>query len=823
MEQVKEILMMNEKKPLYKLSEIAGWQKNDSSIAIPRMQRGLVWNAARVEVFWDSILRRIPVGVFSLCPMSESMREQLKGQAENASHLLLDGQQRANAIAIGFRDFPQDGYQDEQEKSPILWLDLEVSAETQSGIEDRCKYSFYMTTMAHPWGFNGRLKNSEVKDDILSSSEIAEVLIDSKLQTEEFLNNNPTWKPLPYQLYPVKAKLPIPFSVLATSATIADVKNKIQKLAGTVWHIKYGKLAEEYIATHDISRIVAIQAVVAQTEIPVLYVPNTLAADINEVSTYFIRMNTQGVIPSPEELDYSLAKANWPILWEVEDLAKDRMPPHRLATLALEVFLSSEDKDGWVNDIDNAKIRALKVDENLSKRFERFVKKNGDFYSLVYKVDKWMGLDIPDIKLQAKWSLLKFHRAALAHSRSIYRLMLILAKKDKEDILAPVRMAGLMTLLRWFSNREERLASIIARTCKSTSDLWLGIQQGISEATLKDELSIVTSPRAIEIMFSYIRDAETIKNDRYISVMNQNGLNSTYAELQKVWHGFGYSKGTELLLYATRSLSRKFEYDPSECRKWEGHNRPWDYDHVLPQNWLHDPRGRSGYGDYIRACRDVLSSIGNSAAIPFRFNRSKHASPPKDSPYYTPKVCDYLQLEIDSIFKFEASRNGIPIDSDPEQALEFVKVSQERILKLYKDWFESLEIGSFYPGDDSSWGEDVKWRYNFFQELSKKALFNGGAEFYYTAAPYQIKISEKTDWLRPWLAVGVIIPNKGFLAVASNGNLIEIGLRRLPDQNSVERDINRWYYSLLKELKIGDVNCTIDYVENALQEIKAKL
>lgn len=812
---------MNEKIS-YSLCEIANWQNNDSDLAIPRLQRGLVWNAARVEVFWDSIVRGIPVGVFSLCPMSESMRKQLKDQAQKATHLLLDGQQRANAIAIGFRDFPQDVNEEEHRKSPILWLDLEASVATEGKIDDRCKYSFYMTTLAHPWGFDGRSKNSEIKDVILSSSEIGEVLRESKLRTEEYLRDNPTWKPFPYELYPAKARLPIPFSILTTSQ---DVKKTIEELKGTksLWYIKYGKQVEEYIAKQNSnSWIETIRAVVAKTQIPVLYVPPSLADDVDEVSTYFVRMNTQGVIPSPEELDYSLAKAYWPILWEVEDLAKDRMPPHRLASLALEVFLSLADKDGcgWIRDVDNAQIRTLKTNENTSQQFEDFIRKGGDFYKLVYKLDKWMGLDTEASDNSIEWALLPYHRAALAQSRSIYRLMLILANADK-DTLEPIRMAGLMTMLRWFSNREDVVARIIAETCKSASDLWLGIQQGISEAIRLGELSIAPSPCAIETIFGYISNEKDIKDNRYISVLTKNGFNSTYAELQKIWHGFGYAKGTELLLYATRSLCRKFGYDPAEGRKWEGHNRPWDYDHVLPQDWLHDSRGRSGYGHYISACREVLRSIGNSAAIPFRFNRSKHASPPKDSPYYTSDVCNDLELDRVSIFKFEAIKNGLHLDADPEQALQFVRTTQSRTLKLYKYWFEKLQINDFYAGGYSSWGKGVKQRYDFFQELSKETVFNGESKFCYTVAPYQIEIQEEKDWFRPWLAVGQIISDKGFLAVASNGNQVEVGWRRNPEQNAIDGDTNKWYYGSEEPFTFDDRKpCSVMDVKERLQGIK---
>ena len=40
------------------------WSK-EKKVVIPDIQRGLVWNAAQIEVFWDSLLRNIPVGIFT--------------------------------------------------------------------------------------------------------------------------------------------------------------------------------------------------------------------------------------------------------------------------------------------------------------------------------------------------------------------------------------------------------------------------------------------------------------------------------------------------------------------------------------------------------------------------------------------------------------------------------------------------------------------------------------------------------------------------------------------------------------------------------------
>jgi hypothetical protein len=90
----------------YTLQEIADWQLKAASgdVILPDLQRGFVWKPFQTENLWDSLLRRFPVGTFILAPSHKS--DQLE---------LLDGQQRATAIAFGFfdpwaPDFANQGY-----------------------------------------------------------------------------------------------------------------------------------------------------------------------------------------------------------------------------------------------------------------------------------------------------------------------------------------------------------------------------------------------------------------------------------------------------------------------------------------------------------------------------------------------------------------------------------------------------------------------------------------------------------------------------------------------------------------------------------------
>ena len=78
----------------YTLKQIAEWTSSNSEVTIPALQRGLVWKPRQVELLWDSILRGFPIGSFLL---SDIVNNDGSGK-----YYLMDGQQRYNAISIGF-------------------------------------------------------------------------------------------------------------------------------------------------------------------------------------------------------------------------------------------------------------------------------------------------------------------------------------------------------------------------------------------------------------------------------------------------------------------------------------------------------------------------------------------------------------------------------------------------------------------------------------------------------------------------------------------------------------------------------------------------
>lgn len=94
-------------------------------------------------------MRGIPIGALSLLPMrgNERFSKSSPSGDETAGnrYFLLDGQQRANAISMGYKAFPAGGNSDS-----ILWIDLLPDGNERK--RSNREFFFRVTTPARPWG-----------------------------------------------------------------------------------------------------------------------------------------------------------------------------------------------------------------------------------------------------------------------------------------------------------------------------------------------------------------------------------------------------------------------------------------------------------------------------------------------------------------------------------------------------------------------------------------------------------------------------------------------------------------------------------------------
>jgi hypothetical protein len=166
---------------------------------------------------------------------------------------------------------------------------------------------------------------------------------------------------------------------------------------------------------------------------------------------------------------------------------------------------------------------------------------------------------------------------------------------------------------------------------------------------------------------------------------------------RKSWEGFlGFRNNRELLLYAQRDfLWRRFQdYDPARKDLWEAHNRPWDFDHILASRYFYN---RKDQRDYTRVCGKWGYSIGNLRAWPFEENRSDQDVTASDK-------IETDEQRIDSFLTKEevkAFSGGDRSRNDEATAREFVANCRNRLLRIYREWYESVDVVRLLTGTEA--------------------------------------------------------------------------------------------------------------------------
>ena len=270
-------------------------------------------------------------------------------------------------------------------------------------------------------------------------------------------------------------------------------------------------------------------------------------------------------------------------------------------------------------------------------------------------------------------------------------------------------------------------------------------------------------------------------------------------------------QGRVLLLYATRYyLNKTFsDYSPYDGR-WDEENRPWDYDHIFPRDWIKKTKNNPIVELFI-------NSIGNIAPIPFSQNRGKSDSPPGN----------YLNDDNDLLL-VTTSDPFISIDNfKSNQFYGFLHFTIMRFSFLLMKWYNALCIGDFF--DLGTIYDTRKKLFIHIQEVIDNT--NTAVFFTNTDNGLQYECSNGIDWAHPWLAIGIRVEdsNSVFPAVAWDGysEKVEIGLRRHPTKSNIDQRKDVWYLGAhCKYLSISDKD-NIEQKANALaamlQELKEVL
>lgn len=683
------------------LREIASWTpgvcddvKPEIRASIPALQRGLVWKPEQNEMLWDSILRGFPIGAVVLTKWSDKLKKTAEAADATITHHLLDGQQRCHAIALGFTDpFTEEKASNRKAVETILWLDLNPTFERNS----TRNFLVRATTTAHPWGYR--------PDDAatpLNAGAIRGALEPLKLDAA-----HPDYqRPSPRNLWPCKAAAdtPVPLAWLLQppitneSAFWDSLGQRAVEAANHPWAERIREFCANPATAKNKARVFKGIARVHSARLIALEAPEELLdvseqektagsdrEDVSNIEQLFQRLNGQGTRLDGEELAYSMIKAYWPDLEQpINEVSERRMPQARMVSLGVRAALA---KDANRNLPGAPTVGALRViartERDKKELIQEFITK--DLGGACELVDRWLRYD----PATNRSGLLPVHVTGIAlSSRDVYLLLLHFAKRmNGMETPAgwPQAMQALATILHWFAVDKTKVANRVYAACREEISLG-NIRTALREAIGADELGTIHTPTAVEA-FVQIPEAG-LRDWNWWWPIHGDGKEEEVQMRRKTWEGFlNFRSNRELLLYAQRHfLARRFRhYDPARKDLWEAHNRPWDFDHILAFHYYYN---RKDGTNFRGVCGQWGYTIGNLRAWPFEDNRSdQHETATDKLKGNVARLEDsFLTLEEEHAFS-----GGDSVRSDEGTARTFVAACRERLLRIYRTWYESVD------------------------------------------------------------------------------------------------------------------------------------
>lgn len=323
---------------------------NQKRIQLPSFQRDAVWDEERVQLLWDSILKNFPIGSFLFSKVSKNEirkigvkttqvfrgepARRVRVEVDSTEFIIIDGQQRAISLALGFRKWQEDD-------SARLWIDLGTIAEKD---QEEGVIPLFVCSILKPWGLKA---TDAMRRDALSKLGEKKIHIDGNLLGK-------TW--------PVRATLPVPFPELLYSIRDGRLDN---------WYSLVPTAKRDGIPRNDLNKLLERVKQVLEYKIPVFLVHDL---NVDELGSVFQRLNRQGVQMNEEDLFFSSLKLAWPnahnLVWNIyRDKETGRfISPTKIVHLAVRITRVQENSD------------ALRLDKREFKRFINTVDKEGTQY-----------------------------------------------------------------------------------------------------------------------------------------------------------------------------------------------------------------------------------------------------------------------------------------------------------------------------------------------------------------------------------------------------------------------------------------------------------
>lgn len=727
---------------IVKLRDVGEWYvKKD--VIIPDIQRDLLWTPKQIALLWDSIFKGMPIGTF------------MKQGRDNA---LIDGQQRLNAIATGYNLY------NSQNPDAMIWLDF-------NGNECITFKDIMVTTIAQPWGYrkDENLSFLSARERREAFNTFMQLSSDTK-DLDSFYNLD---KGIDlYHSWPVKASgLLIPFSCLLKEAKGQnEFVRKATECYSTSFNVIYNYFSEQF---NDFNKSLetALKSLYKQIKALKSYKIGITIVDletVKDIELLFNRLNTAGTQISDDDLAYAVIKANFHnIKSHDKDARLNYIEPSKLARIVLRIAASYSEGKGFVGNLKPEQIRQKAEDKQENETFKSLVTEyynvlNDDLERVNAVFDS---CNVPTVL-----------RVSIAgRSPDIYMLLLYICHRYQclnEDLKRI--LCGMSLYLKWFC----------IDTSKAVNTIYRHIIDEVTIENIKSGILNVQSQQDSKERLIISPLIEPKKLKELIKIEKVSVSDTWQPNLDIIWNTLWDKtiNNREMLLYYQRNyISRYFsKYNPSNYKMWEGHNCPWDYDHVIPKDWFGN---YSSSRIYARFCNRWKNSIGNLAAIRFEVNRSK--SDGADWSYYEENL-SLLHVDVTRVKTISRDLN-----SNLSTATEFAKICFDRYCAIYEDCYNSLF--SDLVDDSVDFLTDLeKQRKTILGDISNQ--INGIIHFVIPGASLERPINDYplSMWAMPWLSCGIIMEDTYYVAIAigiEDDKLVyEIGVRKAPDSLAADSD-----------------------------------
>ncbi len=664
----------------------------------------------------------------------------------------------------------------------VLWLDIAADLYKKS----TRKFWIRATTKYHPWGY-------ENDDDcsVLSASDRRDAMLDYGLIKENDTEEINIYKvPISLaQTWPYKAELPIPIYVFFkpffnyennntiseeefVEAVIQEIENK-KSDKNESWHKKFwnnlnsnkDNIKALYDTFKDASKYFFIGTLLKDDVIKKETKNNKIN---NEVSTslevLFNRLGSGGTPITQAELIYSAIIAYWgEIKDENERLAEKYMSPTDLVLLAFRFVLTETEKNNkkLVGNPTIQRIRNLKNDENVRKRIIDFYA-NKKFESILYKVK--IMLEGDDSESTRTPTILRLD----VYKNHPNLMLLLMNIADKSNKVENEFIRAFVFYILWFGNDENKIIDIVFS--KLSNEKLDNIKINIKKALF-----------------------ECLYNDLIIPIPIINNIFDEKPKIKKVYELLKYNKN--VLLFAQREfLNKNFpNYKPVSSSDWENHNRPWDYDHIIPQNWVKGKRGH-----FREKSAEYLDTIANLAAIPFEINRSKSDS--DDWKYYE-------KYKMQLYFCDEIKEINSNITYDERMTERFVNSCQIRMNLIYSNCNDAIfkHVSLYSEISQDNLPERALKRKEFFESLQELTELKEFKLYYYdgeTRLEEEIDKTNLVDWSREWIILGYVDDGLMVSITSKDGEVYELGLSKQPDRPEKDNTTYENNKNVIDELKV---------------------